>query len=65
MGGFNGGHRAGPDYFCAGLSHVEMWERALPALHPLRASQWSSWFKISAIAQTLLTKYRVRQLQRG
>lgn len=45
--------RKGEADFC-GLSPVETFEMALNMVHPLRASQWWSWFRISGVTTAML-----------
>jgi len=41
----------------AALTDLERYEQCMPLLHPDRASDWSSWFRISGITATMLHKY--------
>jgi hypothetical protein len=40
-----------------GKPELEIYEEALRCLHPERACQWWSWFRISGVTHTILEKY--------
>lgn len=51
-------HRGASRLDLAGLTPLEQFEACLQHLHPDRAADWWSWFRISGVTYTLLEKYR-------
>lgn len=54
-------HSGGGTVDFAGMTDLEKYEEALRWLHPERASQWWSWFRISGVTCKMLQRYRDNQ----